>query len=106
MNENLETATKMKTLLLICAGLLFLGLIDLPIGYYTFLRIVVTIGSIAVVVTEYEEGLGFWVITFGLIAILFNPLIPIYLNNKSAWMQIDIIGGIIFVIKSLTIKQK
>ncbi len=96
----------MKALLLICAGLLFLGIADLPIGYYTFLRILVTIGSVAVVVTEYENGFNFWVITFGLIAILFNPLIPIYLNDKSAWMPIDIIGGIIFVIKSFTLKQK
>lgn len=104
VNENLETATKMKILLLICTGLLFIGLIDLPIGYYTLLRIVVTIGSVAVLVTEYEEGLHFWVIAFGLIAILFNPLIPIYLNDKSAWMPIDIIAGILFIIKSLTIK--
>lgn len=96
----------MKTLLLICAGLLFLGLIDLPIGYYTLLRIVVTIGSVAVVVKEFENGLNFWVITFGLIAILFNPLIPVYLNDKSAWMPIDFIGGIIFVIKSFTLKQE
>jgi len=96
----------MKTLLLICAGLLFIGLIDLPIGYYTLLRFVVTIGSFAVVLTEFENGLNFWVITFGLIAILFNPLIPIYLNNKSAWLPIDIIAGIIFVIKSFTLKQK
>ncbi len=96
----------MKILLLICAGLLFIGLIDLPVGYYTLLRIVVTISSVAVVVTEYENGLSFWVITFGLIAIVFNPLIPIYLNDKSAWMPIDIIGGIIFVIKSFILKQK
>jgi hypothetical protein len=96
----------MKTLLLICAGLLFIGLINLPIGYYTLLRIVVTIGSVTVLVNEFENGLNFWVFTFGLIAILFNPLIPVYLNNKSAWMSIDIIGGIIFVIKSLVIKQK
>jgi hypothetical protein len=94
----------MKTLLLICAGLLFIGLFDLPIGYYTLLRIVVTIGSVAVVVSEFENGFNFWVITFGLIAILFNPLIPIYLNDKSAWMPIDIIAGILFIIKSLTIK--
>lgn len=94
----------MKLLLLISAGLLFIGLIDLPIGYYTLLRIVVTIGSVSVVVTEYKKGINFWVITFGLIAILFNPLIPIYLNDKSAWMPIDIIGGVIFMIKSLTIK--
>lgn len=96
----------MKTLLLICAGLLFIGLIDLPIGYYTLLRIVVTIGSVAVVLTELENGLSFWVITFGLLAIVFNPLIPVYLNNKSAWMLIDAIGGIIFGIKSFTLKEK
>lgn len=96
----------MKQLLLICAGLMFIGIINLPIGYYTLLRIIVTIGSVAVVVSEYEKGLNFWVITFGLIAILFNPLIPIYLNEKSAWIPIDIIGGIIFVIKSFAVKQK
>jgi hypothetical protein len=95
----------MKTLLLICAGLLFIGLVDLPIGFYTLLRIVVKIGSVAVVVTEFENGLSFCVITFGLIGILFNPLIPVYLNDKSAWMPIDIIGGIIFIIKSFTLKQ-
>ena len=96
----------MKQLLLICAGLMFFGIINLPIGYYTLLRIIVTIGSVAVVVSEYEKGLNFWVITFALIAILFNPLMPIYLNDKSAWIPIDIIGGIIFVIKSFTVKQK
>ncbi|NDA64534.1 MAG: hypothetical protein EBX50_21270 [Chitinophagia bacterium] len=96
----------MKGLLLICAALLIIGMADLPIGYYTLLRIVVTIGAVAVFVTEFENGINFWVITFGLIAILFNPLIPVYLNDKSAWMPIDIIGGIIFVIKSFTLKQK
>ena len=43
---------------------------------------------------------------FGLIAILFILLIPIYFNDKSAWMPIDIIGGKFFVIKSFTLKQK
>ena len=95
----------MKGLLLLCAGLLFFSLAELPIGYYTFLRIVVTIGSLAVVVTEFENGFNFWVIVFGLIAILFNPLIPIYLNDKSAWMPIDIVAGILFFIKPFTIKS-
>lgn len=96
----------MKKILIICAALLFIGLINLPIGYYTLLRIVVTIGSVAVIVKELKNGINVWVITFGLIAILFNPLIPIYLNDKSVWMPIDIISGIIFVIKSFTFKQK
>ena len=96
----------MKTILLICTGLLFLGLLNLPIGYYTFLRIVVTLGSITVIVSEFENKLNFWVITFGLIAILFNPFIPVYLYDKSAWMPIDIIGGLIFIFKSFTLKEK
>jgi len=90
----------MKALLLICTGLLLLALIDLPIGYYTFLRIVVTIGAVAVVVIELENGINFWIIAFGLIAILFNPLIPVYLGDKSTWMPIDLITAILFGIKS------
>lgn len=95
----------MRPLLLICAGLLLLALVDLPIGYYTLLRIAVTIGAVTIVVTEFENGINFWVIAFGLIAILFNPLIPVYLGDKSAWMPIDLITAILFGIKSFTLKN-
>ena len=96
----------MKTLLFVVAGLLLLALVDLPIGYYTFLRFVVTIGAIAVIVKEFENGFNFWVIAFGIITIVFNPIIPVYLNDKDAWMPIDLITAILFIIKSLTIKNK
>ena len=95
----------MRALLLICMGLLLLALVDLPIGYYTLLRIVVTIGAGAVIVTEFENGFNFWVIVFGLVAILFNPLIPVYLGDKEAWMPIDLITAILFGIKSFTTKS-
>jgi len=95
----------MKYLLLICAALLLLSLADLPIGYYTFLRIIVTIGAVGVVVSEIENGIDFWIISFVIIAILFNPLIPIYLNDKSAWMPIDIIVAILFLIKLFTLNK-
>ncbi|MDD3893259.1 MAG: hypothetical protein PHE03_13255 [Bacteroidales bacterium] len=95
----------MKLLGLICAAFLLLALIDLPIGYYTFLRIIVTIGAIAIIVKEFENGFNFWVVAFGIIAILFNPLIPVYLNYKDAWMPIDVIAAVLFIIKSLTFKS-
>ena len=96
----------MKYLLLLCTCLLFLALADLPIGYYTLLRIVVTIGAIGIVSTEFENGFNFWVITFGIIAIVFNPLIPIYLNDKDTWMPIDIVVAILFLVKSFNYKIK
>ncbi len=72
----------MKLLLWICAGFLFIRLIYLPIGYYTLLSILVTIGSITVVVTGYKKGFNFWVISFGLIAIIFNPLYQLSLKTN------------------------
>jgi hypothetical protein len=96
----------MKALLIICSGLLLLSLADLPIGYYTFLRIIVSIGAIAVLISEYQNGLNFWILSFGIIAILFNPIIPIYLYDKSIWMPIDILVAIIFAFKSFTLKPK
>ncbi len=50
----------MKSILLICTGILLLGLINLPIGFYTILRIIVIIAAVAVIVTEYENGLNYW----------------------------------------------
>jgi hypothetical protein len=96
----------MKPLLLICTLLLILALANMPIGYYTFLRIVITIGAVAVVVTELKNGVNFWVIAFGLIAVVFNPIIPVYLYDKALWAPIDIVAAILFGIKSFTIKPK
>jgi len=90
----------MKTISLICAVLLFLALIKLPIGYYTILRIVVTIGAAAIVAKEFKHGINIWVIVFGFIAVIFNPILPVYLHDKAIWMPIDLICGIIFFVKS------
>jgi hypothetical protein len=94
----------MKYLFLICAGLLLLALGDLPIGFYTFLRIFITIVAIASILYEFKLGITFWAIAFGIIAIIFNPIIPIYLNNKSAWIPIDVLSAGFFLIKSFTLK--
>ena len=92
----------MKSLLLICSVLLLIGLANLPIGYYTILRIAVTIGSIAVVLKEYEKGFSFRIIVFGLIAVLFNPIIPVYFHDKGVWMPFDLLVAILFIIRAFS----
>ena len=89
----------MKALLFLCSLFLLIAIANMPIGYYTFLRIVVTIGAVAVVIHDYENGLNFWVMTFGLIAILFNPIIPVYLHDQQIWRVIDFICALLFGIK-------
>jgi hypothetical protein len=94
----------MKTLTFMCGGCLLLAIMDLPIGYYTFLRILVTIGAVALVVTEYDQGITRWVILFGIVAILFNPLLPVYLLDKDKWIPVDLICGLLFIIKGFKLK--
>ena len=94
----------MKTILLICGGLLLFGIARLPIGYYTFLRVIVTIVASVVLLSEWKSGINFWVVFFGLVAIIFNPIIPVHLNDKAVWMPIDLVCGIVFIVKAFNLK--
>lgn len=96
----------MRGLLLFCASLLFLSTMNLPIGYYTLLRIVIFIGAVIVIATEYNDGLSPWLIAFGLAGIIFNPIFPIYFNDKGVWIPIDIAFGILFTLKSIVLTYK
>jgi hypothetical protein len=96
----------MKLLLILCGTFLFLAVTHLPVGFYTLLRILVTIGTIYIICAEVQKGITISTILFGLIAILFNPLLPIYLLDKSAWVPFDLISGIIFLIKAFLVNGK
>ena len=97
--------SQMKTLYLISAGLLFLAIINLPYGYYTFLRIVVTFTAVYGIIKEYNGELDFGIIALGLIAVLFNPIIPIHLGEQNIWRVLNLICGIIFLVKGLKLKS-
>jgi hypothetical protein len=88
----------MRTICIICAAIALIACFDLPIEYYTFLRIAITIGTIAIIIKEVQKDVNLLGIAFIGIAILFNPIIPIYLYKKSIWMPIDIFTGFMFLI--------
>ena len=94
-------------LFLIPAALLLLALADMPSGYYVLMRIIVCLASAIVVYGGFkrEDSVNGTVILFGLMAILFNPIIPVYLYDREIWMPIDIIGAIVFVIKGFVFKN-
>ena len=88
---------------LICGVMLFLALGYHPYSYYILLRWVV-FGS------SFYSGWVFsqlknhgWAWFFFIVGILFNPIMPVYLN-RSTWQVIDLISGVIFFV-SLIIKR-
>lgn len=90
----------------LCAALLFLALAKLPIGYYTFLRITITIGALLLIHHHWNDsGMNVWVVLFALVAILFNPVVPIYLGDRSLWMPFNLAGGVLFAVAALRLPR-
>ena len=63
-------------------------------GYYQLLRLLVCGTTIAFAYISYLREKAFWMCTLGIIAFLFNPLIPVHLDRYT-WQWIDFIAAII-----------
>jgi hypothetical protein len=63
--------------------LLGFALFDLPYGYYQFLRIVVTIASIAIAIKFNSAGNSIGVVIFGVLAVLYNPIVKIHMERET-----------------------
>ena len=95
-----------KWLSIVSGVLLLLGILNIwPYDYYLILRWVVCGVAIFNAISFSKLNLTGWVLVFGALAFLFNPLIPIYLN-KSSWVGIDLISAIVFFLAAYSNKNK
>lgn len=88
----------LKIFLTLCALCCFIGIFRLPIEYYTFLRTIVSIGALIVLYNFLSFKQYYFSTIFLAILIVFNPVFPIYLYQKSLWIPIDTITGILFLL--------
>ena len=75
-----------------------IGLFPMPYGYYFLSRIVVCVCAIFFASQLYKANEQNSVFIFGGIAVLYNPLFPIHLGDKSIWIVVNIITAIFFLI--------
>lgn len=68
-----------------------------PYSYFQITRWVVCAISAYNCYILQNENNKFWPWIFGMVAVLFNPILPFYFA-KSTWQLLDLISGIIFVI--------
>lgn len=82
-----------KTIFYIAALLLVLALAPLPYGFYTFIRLTSTLAFAALCYLAFKdrEPLLGW--AFGFMALVFNPLFPLYLS-RPLWIAIDLTAAI------------
>jgi hypothetical protein len=89
----------------IVTAMLFIGVAPLPYGYYILLRLVAcgTFGYAAYIAyTKNNQSLPWF---YGVMAVLFNPIIKIHLP-KEYWVVIDVVAGILLLATKGKIKVK
>lgn len=84
-----------KNISFLLGFLLLAAILPLPYGFYTFLRLTVFLGSMFLAHTFYKQDRLNIVLLLAGIAILFNPILPVYLSRE-LWLPIDIVSAVIF----------
>lgn len=80
-----------------CATLLLFALGNWTYGFYTFLRIAVCLTAAAGAFQALSADRSGWGIALSAVAILFNPIIPVYLD-RATWAPIDVVCAGILVV--------
>ena len=78
------------------AALMLLGALgSWPYGYFTLLRWVTATSAVLFAFDGYRTRNAWMTWTFAFIAILFNPLVPVYLTRE-IWLPIDVAVAMVF----------
>ena len=90
----------------VVAGIMLLLAIPsiFPYGYYQVLRWVVVCVAGYNAYIAYESKNNTWAIIMGAIAILFNPIFPIFLS-KETWVILDLITSIVMFLSIKKIRK-
>jgi len=97
-----------KVLIPSIISIIFLLVALFPIGeygYYILLRLIVCATASYSAYQAYLNHKEIWTWVMAMIAILFNPVMPIHLS-KEIWMPIDLITSIIFILNIFFIKRQ
>lgn len=81
----------------LAAVLLFFASYNQPYGYYQILRWAILLIAGYTAHLYYEKKSIGWAWIFGIMALLFNPIIPFYFS-RDTWQFIDSIAMIVFAV--------
>jgi len=73
----------------LAVALLLIATAKLPYGYYTFLRVAICGFCAVVAFFAFADRSQRWGAAFAILAVLFNPIFPIYLDRPT-WFWLDI----------------
>jgi hypothetical protein len=82
------------------AVLLFICLLDMPYGYYQFVRVAATLVFVLFAIQSYNLKSNAMIIIYVILAILFQPFEKIALGRE-VWNILDVIVGVGLLLTAL-----
>ena len=76
-----------------------IGVLPMPYGYYNILRVVVCVSAVFMAVRAMKtqnRQLEAWL--FGGLALLYNPILPVHLNDRAIWMMVNAFTAFVFIV--------
>ena len=78
------------TLRIVTAGLLAWAIVPSnPSAYYQFHRVAVFAAGIALAWRHHTRGQPGWVVAFGVVAVMYNPVVPVHLT-RPIWAMVNL----------------
>jgi hypothetical protein len=90
------TSSVLKTIAFVAAGLSVIALADMPYGFYTFLRLSLTLAAVILAVAARGSSKPGWIWPMIAIALVWNPLIPVFFD-RSVWAVLNVAAAVVFV---------
>ena len=78
---------------------MIIGILPMPYGYYTLSRFIVCACAAYYAYQCSKNDDRNFLLIFGFIAILYNPIIPVHLYEKWIWIIVNIFTGYFFYLK-------
>lgn len=93
----------MKYLYFILSVLLLLCLLPMPYGYYMLVRFVSMVAFGVIAYRYYSQSKMGLAVTFGALAVLFQPIVKIALG-RTMWNVVDVIVAVLLLV--LLVKER
>jgi len=87
---------KHPVLRILAAALLVIATLKMSYSFYVLLKIFITFLALYFTIPAFKEKNETFGWLFGLIALLFNPILEFHFP-KSAWIVIDLISAVVFL---------
>lgn len=79
-----------------CTIAVGLGVLSMPFGYYTLLRIVLCVTGAVGFAAARRSADSLWPWIYGVAVVVYNPVLPIHLGAKQFWIALNIATLIVF----------